>query len=218
MKYLRTMSIKNKVKVLSFFPLVFIICMSLYIDMDLYNKESTLSNVKEIINLNEKISLLLHETQKERGLSAGFIGSKGSKFKDTLITQRELTNKSIEEFKKNVELISISIYPENGKNLIDNVLKELIIIQGLRTEVDALQIDAKKAISYYTNLNTILLNFIALTSTSAGSENSIKNIIAYYNFLMAKERVGIERAIGANTIAAKSFAPGMYSKYFLIIY
>ncbi|MDD2887288.1 MAG: nitrate- and nitrite sensing domain-containing protein [Aliarcobacter sp.] len=213
MKYLRTMSIKNKVKVLSFFPLVFIICMSLYIDMDLYNKESTLNNVKEITNLNGKISLLLHETQKERGLSAAFITSKGNKFKDTLTTQKELTNKSIEEFKKNVEQIPVSIYPQNGKTLIDNVLKELANIQGLRTEVDNLQIDSKKAISYYSNINTILLNFIALTSTSAGSENSIKNIIAYYNFLMAKERVGIERAIGASTIVAKSFAPGMYSKY-----
>lgn len=213
MKYLRTMSIKNKVKVLSFFPLVFIICMSLYIDMDLYNKESALNNVREITNLNGKISILLHETQKERGLSAGFISSKGNKFKDTLSAQKELTNKSIEEFKKNIEQIPVSIYPKNGKTLVDNVLKELTNLQSLRTEVDNLQIDSKKAISYYTNINTILLNFIALTSTSAGSEDSIKNIIAYYNFLMAKERVGIERAIGASTLVAKSFAPGMYSKY-----
>ena len=62
LKILRRMSIKNKVKMLSFFPLVFIISMSLYIDIGLYNKESELVNVKEIINLNEKISLLLHET------------------------------------------------------------------------------------------------------------------------------------------------------------
>ena len=78
------MSIKNKVKTLSFFPLVFIICMSFYIDIELYEKKSKLVSVKEIINLNEKISLLLHETQKERGSSAGFLGSSGTKFKDSL--------------------------------------------------------------------------------------------------------------------------------------
>ena len=103
LKFLKTMSIKNKVKMLSFFPLVFIICMSLYIDVELYEKKSKLVSVKEIINLNEKISLLLHETQKERGSSAGFLGSSGTKFKDSLPTQRELTNKSIEEFKKVIE-------------------------------------------------------------------------------------------------------------------
>ena len=68
--------------------------------MSLYDKEAKLVAVKEIINVNEKISLLLHETQKERGSSAGFLGSSGLKFKDILLTQREITNKSIEEFKK----------------------------------------------------------------------------------------------------------------------
>lgn len=125
LNFLRTMSIKNKIKTLSFFPLVFIIGMSFYIDMNLYNKQSKLVDVKEIINLNEKISLLLHETQKERGITSAFLGTKGAKFKDTLITQKELTNKNIEEFKKTINKISVEKYPENGKNLIDNVLKEL---------------------------------------------------------------------------------------------
>ena len=213
LKFLKTMSIKNKVKMLSFFPLVFIICMSLYIDIELYEKESKLVSVKEIINLNEKISLLLHETQKERGSSAGFLGSSGTKFKDSLPTQRELTNKSIEEFKKTINQIPLENYPENGKNLIDKVEKELSNIQSIRSDIDVLKIDAKKAIAYYTDLNSILLNFVALTSTIAKSESSTKNIIAYYNFLMAKERAGIERAVGSNTFAAKTFAPGMYVKY-----
>ena len=213
LKFLKTMSIKNKVKMLSFFPLVFIICMSLYIDIELYEKESKLVSVKEIINLNEKISLLLHETQKERGSSAGFLGSSGTKFKDSLPTQRELTNKSIEEFKKTINQIPLENYPENGKNLIDKVEKELLTIQSIRSDIDSLKIDTKKAIAYYTDLNSILLNFVALTSTIAKSESSTKNIIAYYNFLMAKERAGIERAVGSNTFAAKTFAPGMYVKY-----
>ncbi len=213
LKILRRMSIKNKVKMLSFFPLVFIICMSLYIDISLYNKESKLIDVKEIINLNEKISLLLHETQKERGSSAGFLGSLGTKFKDTLLTQRELTNKSIEEFEKIVNQIPVENYPENGQFLIDKVQKELSNIQSIRVDVDSLKIDAKKAINYYTNLNSSLLNFVALTSTIAKSESSTKNIISYYNFLMAKERAGIERAVGSNAFATKTFAPEMYVKY-----
>ncbi len=212
-KFLRTMSIKNKVKMLSIFPLMFIIGLSVYINVGLYQKELKLTNIQEVVNLNHKISLLLHETQKERGISAGFLGSKGLKFKDNLISQRELTNKSIEEFKNTVASIAVSDYPENGKSLLDNVEKELTNIQSIRSGIDSLQMESKKAISYYTDLNSSLLSFIALTSTIADSETSIKNIIAYYNFLMAKERVGIERAIGANAFAMKTFAPGMYAKY-----
>ena len=57
LNFLRTMSIKNKIKTLSFFFFLFIIGMSFYIDMNLYNKQSKLVDVKEIINLNEKIFL-----------------------------------------------------------------------------------------------------------------------------------------------------------------
>jgi len=212
-RYLRTMSIKNKVKILSFFPLAFIISLSLYINLGLYEKESKLVAVSEIINLNETISLLLHETQKERGASSGFLGSSGTKFKDTLISQRELTNKSIEEFKKTISQIPASNYPDNGKYLIDNALKELSNIQNVRANVDSLQLDAKNAISYYTNLNSSLLSFVALTSTIAQDERVIKNIIAYYNFLMAKERTGVERAIGSKIFASKTFGSGEYAKY-----
>ncbi len=216
-KFLRTMSIKNKVRTISIFSLVFIIGLSLYINIELYQKELKLINVQKIVNLNHKISLLLHETQKERGISSTFLASKGLKFKDNLISQRELTNKSIEEFKNTVATIPVSNYPQNGKSLLDNVSKELSNIENMRKNIDNFQIESKKVISYYTDLNSSLLSFIALTSTVADSETSIKNIIAYYNFLMAKERVGIERAIGANAFAMKTFAPGMYAKYLGLI-
>ena len=215
MRYLKTMSIKNKVRMLSIFPFLFIIFLSMYINIGLYNKQSELTNAKEIVILNTKISLLLHETQKERGSSAGFLASKGTKFKDTLKTQKELTNKSINEFKKSLEVISN--YPDNGKELIDKSLIELGKIENIRNNINSLQIDAKTAISYYTNLNSNLLSFIALTSTLIDNKDSVKNIVAYYNFLMAKERNGIERAVGASTFASKSFAPGMYIKYLALV-
>ena len=213
LQFLRRMSIKNKVRMLSFFPLVFIIFLSVYIDIGIYKKVSNLQHINEIANLNTKISLLLHETQKERGASAGFIGSSGEKFKDTLKTQIEITNQTIEDFTKIVKSINNSYYPPYSKTLIDKVLVELANIENIRTQVNTLKIESKDAIAYYTNINTILLNFIALTSTIAKNEKDIKNITAYYNFLMAKERAGIERAVGSNTFASKKFAPGMYERY-----
>jgi methyl-accepting chemotaxis protein len=217
LQYLKTMSIKNKVKFLSFFPLVFIISLSLYINLDLYEKKSKMIGMKEIIILDTKISSLVHEIQKERGFSAVFLGTKGEKFKDALLSQRELTDKSIEEFKKNITTISVSNYPVNGKLLIDNTLKELSNIQNIRKDIDNFQMDVKKLIAYYTDLNSIFLNFISLSSTISTSELTTKDIIAYSNFLMAKERVGIERAIGSNTFANKSFAPGVYLKYLALV-
>ncbi len=110
-EFLKTMSIRNKIKVISVFPLIFIIILSFFLNFNTYKKVNQLEDMKELANLNVKISLLLHETQKERGMSAGYIGSNGVKFKDNLTEQKELTNKNINEFKKTVQTLNSEIFP-----------------------------------------------------------------------------------------------------------
>ena len=217
-KFLKTMSIKNKIKLISIFPLVFIIILSFFINLDTYKNVVQLKNMKELIKLNVKISALLHETQKERGMSAGYLGSKGTKFEDNLVAQKELTNKNLIEFKTMIQTVDSKIYPQNADTLVLNILKELSSLEKIREDIKNLKIDTKNALFYYTNLNSMLLDFIAFTTTKVEKEKNTRTLISYYNFLMAKERAGIERAIGSNTFAAKSFAPGMYEKYIGLVY
>ncbi|MAC84822.1 MAG: chemotaxis protein [Arcobacter sp.] len=212
---LKRLSVENKMRLLVIFPLIFIIGLSLFITTTSYKKEVKLKNVKDLIVLNTKISLLLHETQKERGASAGYLGSKGKKFKDILEKQRNLTNERIEEFK--TYLNGFSYYPSKGKETINKVLDDLSKIQKLRSGIDKLEIKAKNAIGFYTNLNANLLYFIAKSSLIAEDELIIKNITAYYNFLMSKERAGIERAVGSNVFAEGTFAPGVFLKFLTLI-
>jgi len=212
---LKKLSIENKMKLLIIFPLIFIIALSLNITINSYNKVHKLERVKEVVILNTKISLLLHETQKERGASAGYLGSKGIKFKDILDKQRTLTNEKIQDFK--TYLNTFNYYPKKGKEKISIVLDELSKIQNLRTSVDSLEIKVKKAIDYYTNINANLLDFIAKTSTIAENEVVIKDITSYYNFLMSKERAGIERAVGSNAFAKKTFTPELYLKFLTLV-
>jgi len=216
MNFLKTLSIKNKVKMLSFFPLVFILSLSSIISINLYNKKSKLEDVQKLVYLNGKISLLTHEIQKERGISYGYIGSNGSKFKDNLINQRKITNEKIDDLKSFVKDFS-SPYPTNGKMLIDEVLSEISNIDNLRSSVENLQIEPKKAVKYYTNINNKLLNFIAFSSSIAENENIVKNITAYYNFLMLKEKSGIERAMGSNIFAQKTFSAGQYLDFLNLV-
>ena len=212
---LKKLSIENKMKLLIIFPLIFIIALSLNITINSYNKVHKLERVKEVVILNTKISLLLHETQKERGASAGYLGSKGIKFKDILDKQRTLTNEKIQDFK--TYLNTFNYYPKKGKEKISIVLDELSKILNLRTSVDSLEIKVKKAIDYYTNINANLLDFIAKTSTIAENEVVIKDITSYYNFLMSKERAGIERAVGSNAFAKKTFTPELYLKFLTLV-
>ena len=182
---------------------------------DSYEKDLKLKNVEKLLILNTKISLLLHETQKERGLSVAYLESKNDTFKKNLLNQRELTNNKIDEFK--TYLVDFSYYPNQGKINIENVLKELSKIENIRNEINELKVKSKNVISYYSNLNSSLLSFVANSSYIAENEKIINNLTAYYNFLMAKERAGLERAMGSNTFTNKTFGEGMFLNFLSLI-
>ncbi|MGB1227218.1 MAG: methyl-accepting chemotaxis protein [Poseidonibacter sp.] len=215
--FLKKLSISNKIKLLTIIPLIFIMALAIDIFYISYSKKTQLDTVKQVVLLNTKISLLLHETQKERGASAGYLGSKGQKFKDTLEKQRKLTDNRIKELSSFLNTFSISNHSLDAKEVMDRARKDLGMINSIRPKVDSLEIEAKKAIAYYTNMNADFLRFVAKSSIFAHSPIVISDINSYYNFLMAKERAGIERAVGANTFARKSFAPGMYVKFLSLV-
>ncbi|MEZ4765684.1 MAG: nitrate- and nitrite sensing domain-containing protein [Calditrichia bacterium] len=58
---------------------------------------SSMAQVVKLVELSTKISALVHETQKERGRTAGFIGSQGVQFKTELVAQRSISDEKSAE-------------------------------------------------------------------------------------------------------------------------
>jgi len=81
---LQNLPIKIKIALIILLPLCGYLITS---GLDLASTYSGLRSAKDIISMAEfsgQISLLVHELQKERGASSGFLSSKGQKFADTL--------------------------------------------------------------------------------------------------------------------------------------
>ena len=69
----------------------------------------------------------------------------------------------------------------------------------------------------YTKINDELLTTIAkITSISASSDIN-NEFIAYYNFLQAKEKIDIQRAIGTNALVNRNFLPRMHESFLNLI-
>ena len=51
-----------------------------------------LDRLSQLVSLSVKMSNLVHEQQKERGATAVFVGSKGTRFRSELAAQRNLTD------------------------------------------------------------------------------------------------------------------------------
>jgi len=213
MNFLKNIKIKNKLAISVFVPLFTILIMASLVIKDHYIAKNTYENLNTIIELNVKISKLIHETQKERGATAGFVGSKGKEFKEKLPNQRKNTNTKIKELKYFLEKSNIKELLVKGTNIyFSNAIEQLDKLKSIRTKVNDMSISAKDAIGYYTNMNAIFLNFIAKTSQLSEDATMTYGILAYYNFLQSKERAGIERAIGSATFANDKFSKGSKAK------
>ena len=194
------LSIKQKLIAIMLIPLIIVILLAAKLAYDSYRSLENLKSLDKVVILSTKIGALVHETQKERGMTAGFIGSKGVKFKDDLPKQREEVNKQI-NFIKN----------------LNSGLEKLKDLQGVRNSVNSLNIAAPIAIAYYTDTNTLLLNTLGTIVKFSNSPNVTKELGSYMNFLLAKERTGIERAVGTNTFAQNKFTEGLKARFYTLI-
>jgi len=180
-------------------------------------ESKNMNRLEELVGLSSQISLLVHETQKERGASAGFIGSRGKKFKDKIPAQRKLTDTQLANYMQFIQNIDYSQYPKSFKNTINNIKVILEKLPSIRTKVDTLSISVADEVAYYTLLNKNLLDIVAEGADYSNNQCIVKGLAAYANFLKAKERAGIERAVLSNTFAADKFAPNMFYKLISLI-
>ena len=213
MNFLKYISIKNKLLLSVIIPIGTIVAISIVVISGHIEKKNLYSDFDTIAQLDAKISLFVHESQKERGATAGFLGSKGKEFSAQLPTQRVKTDTAITELQNFIDDSGVrAILFKNTDSTLNSALAELGKIKTLRTKISSQSISAKEAISYYTDMHQLFLNSIAQTSQQAVDSELTYTTIAYYNFLQSKERAGIERAIGSATFANDKFAKGIKSK------
>ena len=209
----KNISIKAKLILLVLIPVAVIAIMAVKTVLGVYSEVSSFKDLNKVVVLSTKISALVHETQKERGATAGFIGSKGVKFVNMLQDQRKLTDLKVSELKSFLSTIDLNSINTNISGSIDNVLGKLNNIQAIRTDVSGLNISTSNAIGYYTKINNEFLDCIIEISKMSRSPEISKQLIAYSSFLLSKERAGIERAIGANILTKDAFGKGIMTKF-----
>ncbi len=211
------MSIKNKLDIITALIVAFaLVIIGLTINRALEQKH-TITQIKALNTLSQKLSLLIHETQKERGASAGFLGSKGTKFIQILPKQRVLTDKQREALQKYLLHLDSTEYSKSLQLALTLLNKDLSQLQKIRHQVDTLHISVQQEVKFYTNLNKKILHIVALTAKLANSSKLSKALSAYTNFLKSKERAGIERAVLSATFSADSFGSGMFQKFITLV-
>ncbi|RLA76352.1 MAG: hypothetical protein DRG78_19180 [Epsilonproteobacteria bacterium] len=205
-----TSKIKLKTKLLlqiSILILVFLMLVASLITT-YYSKADSLKELNTSVLLATKISQLVHSTQKERGYSSGYVTSNGLKFKEELFIQREITDKKIL-----ILHTFLAISNDKYRKNIKKALSYIEILQKRRKNIDSLSINNTQVISFYSDMNDKFLNIIVELSKYSQIPKITQNLIAYNNFLYAKENAGIERAQGT-AILTQNYFTGTQRIYF----
>ena len=214
---MNNLKIKTKLMLLLLLPILGLLFLAFVVSYDRYNTNNKYQMLDNAVILSTKMTSLVHELQKERGMTAGYLGSKGIKFKNDLPNQRELTNKRIKEFQAFLKSIDTECYGEDFNKLLNDIQNRLSQLDSKRNQISTLQIGGKEAIAYFTNMNGSFLEVVRKVSSFSPNNEMTQQLNSYTNFLLSKERAGIERAVGAVTFAAGNFLPGMKDKFSKLI-
>ena len=178
---------------------------------------SEMESIQTLAQLAPTISALVHELQKERGASAGFIGSKGKKFTKKLPNQRIVTNDKRANLAKALNAFNAAAFSPNLVKKVKTAREAMAQLDDSRKNVDSFTFTIPKMAGYYTPTIGKLLAIVeemALLSTNAELTAAIT---AYTSYLQGKERAGIERAMGSGGFSAGKFKPVIYRKFLQLI-
>jgi len=209
------LSFRKKIISLLALPMLGFLWLSLTSIVENIAVKNEMSTITPLTELAVVYSELVHELQKERGMTAGFLGSKGTKFANELKNQRQNTDQKRTKktnFWREHNFTLSEIVTLNSS--IGQVLQK---ISTIRQQVDAQTISLGSALTYYTKLNKDLLSVAVLNAEISTDALVTRETIAYFNFLQGKERAGIERAVLSNTFAKQQFGTGMFTKFITLV-
>ncbi|TLD96379.1 HAMP domain-containing protein [Helicobacter jaachi] len=217
---LRHLSIRFQILALVGIPVIALIVFLFFRLSDTLDSITQAKTLKEQIYISEQLSKFVHEMQKERGMTAGFLASKGAKFASELKTQRVETDKAYEIFRQMVaagsHLPTAYLTQLNqGLDLASKITQTRELADKSITEQTQV---TPKVIGYYTSTIAFLLDSVLESTKLIDDATLAKSMIAYTNFLYSKERAGLERATG-NGIFASNAVPSdaNFNKFIALI-
>ena len=207
------LSIKFKMILMVLIPAVVIFVLLASNAYKHYAEVQELSKIEEATTLATKISAMVHNTQKERGASAGFVGSGGEKFIDTMPSIRKETDVTRAEMEAFYKTMDMSKYPKAMQNQMNDAMNRLSKLNATRESISSLEYNVPKTVGYYTPLNGAFIDTIAYIAKMSTDHEMSNALNAFTNYLYSKERAGVERAVMTGTFAKDSYPSGFYAKF-----
>ena len=105
---MKKLGLAHKMMLVVCLPLLALLFFSGRYVYERYRVEQEMSGALVALAVVKEAAQLAHELQRERGMSAGFLGSGGSKFRDALPAQRKVVDSLLQRFHQDPALLALT--------------------------------------------------------------------------------------------------------------
>jgi methyl-accepting chemotaxis protein len=194
-------------------PGLSMIAFAMFLIAGQWQATTRMQRLNELCAFATKVADLVHETQKERGMSAVFLNSNGQQLASELPRQRALTTQRLAQVKQALDQLAPADYTASVRAVIQAGMDALAGLDAKRDDILGKRVTGSQSNSFFTALNGTLLAIPRETVKASDDPAISASLLAYSSFLSAKERSGQERALGAVGFAAGRFTSEQHRAY-----
>jgi methyl-accepting chemotaxis protein len=180
-------------------PLLLLSGLAAYMVWSAWAEREEMADLGEFAEGVGKVSRLVHELQRERGLSVIFLGSKGSQMRSELLEQRKRTDKERQDTSTSMKMFAV-VDTRDVRDAVAKAESAVAFIDKVRSAVDGQTMTASDSSASYSDTIAKLLN-LANSAANMSSRGDVTTALStYLNLIQGKEHAGQERALVAGGI------------------
>lgn len=216
-KRLTNLPIRQKFAVI-IIPLIVIILAFDYLQVRYhYLDYSDSVRLNKAIQLGIEINHVVHEIQKERSISSGFLANEGESFGVKLNKQRDRTDSTLQQYYNELNNDDLDELMKLHRTDLDQLNAFFDKLTTLRKSIDQHRISSEESIDRFSEINDNALNTVIKLIDETRDKEIAQQIHAIIYFLKSKEYASIERAIGTQAFSYNHIDFDLYNKFTTLV-
>jgi len=209
----RTLAIGVRLALALALPVAGLLALGLTLIVEAGQRTTQLNQASLMVGYAIDAGNLVHELQKERGMSAAFLASGGTQMADALPGQSARSIALSGRLRAASDNLAHADLGEPTMAVIARGLGAASRLDPVRAEIAARHIESSAATAPFTAAIANLLAVVPETLTFTSDKTLARMLTGYFSFLAAKESAGQERAAGAVGFGAGRFTQNQFEAW-----
>lgn len=173
--------------------------------------------LNKAIKVGIEINHVVHELQKERSISSGFLSNQGESFSDELNFQRGKTDSTLNQYFNEIASGDLKDLVRLHQADLDQLNVWFKKLKALRASIDGHEISSELSIESFSAINNAALNTVIRLIDETRDKQIAQQVHAIIYFLKAKENASMERAIGTQAFSLSHLDFALYNQFTTLV-